>query len=194
LSSTSLLPDRDPDRPGVAGSAGRLLVLAVLALVASLTTLSARAGAEPLRCVLHAPARVVVGAPVPLRFVITNRGAGAVSLLEWNTPFEGWFGAYVEVTRDGVALPYRGPMLKRAEPSADEYLRFGAGQTRRATVDLSAPFDLSQPGLYRVQPRITLHDVSGALPPQRARAQHEARSLVCNGVELRVVAKRGRPP
>ena len=150
--------------------------------------------AESLHCVLRAPVRVAVGAPVPLRFGVTNRGRLAVSVLEWNTPFEGWFGAYVEVTRDGVALPYRGPMLKRGEPSADEYLSFGAAQTRRATVDLAQPFDLSQPGLYRVQARITLHDVAGARVPQRARALHEARPLACNAVELRIVPAFGRPP
>ncbi len=161
--------------------------------MASLTTAVASTG-EPLRCVLQAPARVLVGAPVPLRFVVTNQGRQALSLLEWNTPFEGWFGAYVEVTRDGLALPYRGPMLKRGEPSADEYLRFSAGQTRRASVDLSLPFDLSQAGLYRVQPRITLHDVASVQAPPRTRAQHAARALVCNAVELRVVPATGRPP
>ena len=160
--------------------------------MASLTT--AFASASPLRCVLHAPARVVVGAQVPLRFAVTNQGRQALSLLEWNTPFEGWFGSYVEVTRDGVVLPYRGPMLKRGEPSADEYLRFIAGQTRRVSVDLSLPFDLSQPGLYRVQPRITLHDVAGAQAPARTRAQHAAQALVCNAVELRVVPATDRPP
>ena len=160
--------------------------------MASLTT--AFASASPLRCVLHAPARVVVGAQVPLRFAVTNQGRQALSLLEWNTPFEGWFGSYVEVTREGVVLPYRGPMLKRGESSADEYLRFSAGQSRRASVDLSLPFDLSQPGLYRVQPRITLHDVAGAQAPPRTRAQHAAQALVCNGVELRIVPATGRPP
>ncbi len=166
-----------------------------LAVVGSLTTLPGFApAAEPLRCVMQAPARVPAGAPVPLRFVVTNRSAQALRLLEWNTPFEGWFGAYVEVTRDGIVLPYRGPMLKRGEPSADEYLSFGAAQTRRATVDLAQPFDLSQPGLYRVQARITLHDVAGARVPQRARALHEARPLACNAVELRIVPAFGRPP
>ena len=154
--------------------------------MASLTTFSASA-TQPLHCVLHALARVVVGAPVPLRFVLTNQGRQALSLLEWNTPFEGWFGAYVEVTRDGVALPYRGPMLKRGDPSAGDYLRIGAGQTRRATVELSLPYDLSQPGLYRVQPRITLHDVAGTAVKARSRTAHRAQPLPCNAVEVRIV-------
>jgi hypothetical protein len=36
--------------------------------------------------------------------------------------------------------------------------------------------------------------VLSALLPQRQRAQHEAQPLACNAVELRVVAKPGRPP
>ena len=158
-----------------------------LAVVGSLTTLPGFApAAEPLRCVMQAPARVPAGAPVPLRFAVTNRSAQALRLLEWNTPFEGWFGAYVEVTREGVPLPYRGPRLKRGDPSAGDYLRIGAGQTRRATVDLSLPFDLSLPGLFRVQPRITLHDVAGAAVKARSRAEHRAQPLPCNAVEVRV--------
>ncbi|MDP3821447.1 MAG: hypothetical protein Q8R33_08220 [Burkholderiales bacterium] len=151
-----------------------------------LTVPGAAPAAEGLHCVLRAPARVAVGEPVPLRFGVTNRGRLAVSLLEWNTPFEGWFGTYVEVTRDGVALPYRGPMRKRGDPSAGDYVRIGAGQTHRATVDLSLPFDLSLPGLYRVQPRITLHDVAGAAVKARSRAEHRAQPLPCNAVEVRV--------
>ncbi len=174
-------------RPPGGGRSPRWLV--------SMTLLTTAFGcaAQPLGCVLHAPAEVVVGSPVPLRFVVTNQGRKALRLLEWNTPFEGWFGAYVEVTRDGVVLPYKGPTVKRGEPSADEYLRFAAGQARQVTVELSLPFDLSQPGLYRVQPRLTLHDVGSAQVPSRTRAEHTAQALVCNGVELRVVQARGRP-
>ena len=166
---------------------GRLPGCVASSVVSALLTVPGAApAAEGLHCVLRAPVRVAVGAPVPLRFGVTNRGRLAVSVLEWNTPFEGWFGAYVEVTRDGVALPYRGPMLKRGDPSAGDYLRIGAGQTRRATVDLSLPFDLSLPGLYRVQPRITLHDVAGAAVKARSRAEHRAQPLPCNAVQVRV--------
>ena len=180
--------------PAARVGGGRLFGCLASSVVSVLLTVPGPApAAEGLHCVLRAPASVAVGAPVPLWFGITNRSRLAVNVLEWNTPFEGWFGAYVEVTRDGVALPYRGPMLKRGEPSADEYLRFSAGQSRRASVDLSLPFDLSQPGLYRVQPRITLHDVVGAQAPPRTRAQHAAQALVCHGVELRVVPATGRP-
>ena len=151
---------------------------------------SAAAKAMDLRCSLTAPASVATGESVPLRFSLANRGSVAVQVLEWGTPFEGWFAAYVEVLRDGVAVPYRGPMVKRGEPAADEYVRIAARRARHAEVDLAQPFDLSGPGVYRVRPRITLFDVMGAdAPAPRPRARHVALALSCPEFEVRVEAR-----
>jgi hypothetical protein len=94
----------------------------------------------------------------------------------------------VELTRDGVAVPYRGPTLKRGEPSRDHYFRLAAGASRSASVDLALPFDLSQPGRYRVQPRLQLHDVvvGGQAPVPRPRGAHEGQALACHPVEIEV--------
>src|SRR2546423_10764391 len=96
----------------------RDLATSLLALSALMCPVLASA-ADDLRCVLKAPAKAAVGKPVVLRFSITNLSGAPLLLLEWNTPFEGWFSPFVEVTRDGVALPYHGPMVKRGDPSAD---------------------------------------------------------------------------
>ena len=162
------------------------LAAAVLVMSAS----SASAQAAELQCSLSAPASVVTGQPVPLRFTLANRGAVAVQVLEWGTPFEGWFAAYVEVSRDGVAVPYRGPMVKRGDPAANEYARIAAHRARRAEVDLAQPFDLSVPGVYRVRPRITLFDVVPArTPAPRPRDRHTAQTLSCPEFEVRVEAR-----
>jgi hypothetical protein len=146
--------------------------------------------AAELHCSLTAPASVVAGQPVPLRFMLANRGAVAVQVLEWGTPLEGWFGAYVEVSRDGAAVPYRGPMVKRGDPGADEYVRIAAHRARRAGVDLAQPFDLSVPGVYRVRPRITLFDVAmAATPVPRPRDRHAAQALSCPEFEVRIEAR-----
>jgi len=148
------------------------------------------APATGLQCRLTAPTSVVAGQPVPLQFTLTNRSAAAVQVLEWGTPLEGWFAAYVEVSRDGVALPYRGPMVKRGEPAADEYVRIAAHRARRAEVDLAQPFDLSNPGVYRIRPRITLFDVAAAgAPVPRPRDRHHAQPLSCPEFELRVESR-----
>jgi hypothetical protein len=141
-----------------------------------------------LRCALKAPAKAAVGKPVVLRFSVTNDSAAPVLLLEWNTPFEGWFGPFVEVTRDGVALPYRGPMAKRGDPSADEYVRLLPRRSRSASVDLAQPFDLSAPGRYRVVPRLQIFDVAraGESPPPRPRDKHAPVTLACDAVEIEI--------
>jgi hypothetical protein len=150
----------------------------------------AAARIDRLQCSLAAPASVIAGQPVPLRFVLANRGAAAAQVLGWGTPFEGWFAAYVEVSRDGAAVVYRGPMIKRGDPAADEYVRIAAHRSRRAEVDLAQPFDLSVPGVYRVRPRITLFDVAAAGEPiPRPRDRHVAQALDCAEFEVRVDAR-----
>jgi hypothetical protein len=153
-------------------------------------------GTDALRCVLKAPAQVSVGQAVMLQFTVANPGRTALHVLQWNTPFEGWFGSYVRVLRDGVEVPYRGPRLKRGDPSKSAYFRLRTGQSRRATVDLALPFDLTQPGHYRVEPQMTLFDVvavgQGTIP--RPRDQHASRELACNAVEIELVSGPPKKP
>jgi len=148
------------------------------------TAASAHGG---LACVLQAPARAEPGRPVPLRFTLTNQGPAPVHLLVWNTPFEeAWFAPFVEVSRDGIALPYAGPMAKRGDPSREEYIRLAPGASRSAEVDLAQPFDLSQPGHYRVEPRLRLFDVVRGSRPRlpRPRGELASAALPCNAADV----------
>jgi hypothetical protein len=154
------------------------------------------AAAADLQCTLRAPAKAVAGQPVRLVFTLTNRGASPLRLLEWNTPFEGWFAPYVTVARDGGAVPYGGPAIKRGDPSADEYFSLAAGGARRAEVDLALPFDLSVPGRYVVTPHLTLFDqfAGGAKAAARPRDAHVQLALPCNPIEVEIVAGPARRP
>ena len=140
------------------------MLIAALAIASTSLPVSA---APDLVCKLSAPGRVEAGQPVPMRFTLTNRGHAAVRVLNWATPFEGWFGPYVQVLHNGNLLRYAGPMVKRGDPGADEYVTIAAGRSRHATVDLAQPFDFTAPGHYRVTPRITLFDVSTDAPHPR---------------------------
>ncbi|HEX5686353.1 MAG TPA: hypothetical protein VFY73_20180 [Ideonella sp.] len=172
------------------------LTAITLALAMVSSSSLATSPATALRCVVQAPARAMVGQPVLLRFTVTNTGPTPLQVLRWNTPFEGaWFAPFVEVKRDGKALPFQGPMIKRAEPSAENYLRFDAGQSIDAELDLALPFDLSKPGHYRVQPRLRLIDVfvdtgSEAKAP-RARSEHQGADLACPAVEFKLASPKG---
>src|SRR5262249_46603056 len=57
------------------------------------------------------------------------------------------------VTRDGEGVAYLGYVAKRGAPSAEDFVRLGPGESRSARVELSALYDMSQPGTYAVQYR-----------------------------------------
>ena len=158
-------------------------VIALTAAVVAMTAAASTAAATPppLECKLSVPAQTAAGRPAPLRFALHNLGARPVQVLNWGTPFEGWFAPYVKVWRDDTELPYKGPSVKRGDPERDEYLRIAAGRSRAARVDLAQAFDLRPPGHYRVQAQITLHDVfdAAAGSPPRPRARHVAQVLAC---------------
>ena len=143
--------------------------------------------ASDLRCALQAPAQAVAGQAVMLRFSLRNDGTAAVRVLRWNTPLEGaWFAPFVEVQRDGRPLTFQGPMVKRGEPRAEDYVALAPGQTLVSDIDLALPFDLSVPGRYRVQPRLRLFDVRLDQGPATAptRAEHQGADLPCPTVEF----------
>ncbi len=166
-----------------------MLALASLASLASLVAAAVPA-APVLRCALAAPTQVDAGRPVRLRFTVTNAGTAAVQLLRWNTPFEsGWFAPFVDVSRDGQPVPYQGPQFKRGDPQAASYFRLAPGATQTAELDLAQPFDLSQPGRYRVAPRIHVVDAFDARDARapRPRAQHSGLDLDCPAVVVTIV-------
>lgn len=162
-------------------------------LATAMTTALATPAASQLRCTLMLPAQAVAGQAVPLRLRVANPGPAGVHLLVWGTPFEeAWFAPFVTVFRDGTELAYRGAALKRGDPERSEYLYLAPGRSRSATLDLAEAFDLRQPGRYRVEPRLVLHDVlpADAARPPRSRAQHAPQAPACAAVTFELHSPR----
>ena len=175
-----------PLTPDAANPLRRAALIATALWVAVPVSAGPTDAAGPLRCKLTAPATGRPGEALMLHFTFANHGPRALRLLTWNTPLEpGWFAPFVNVTRDGEPLEYRGAMMKRGAPAADDYLEIGAHRTRHAEIDLALGFDLSRPGRYHVEPRIVLHDLA-SLDARRARAAdaRAPQSLACNAVDF----------
>ena len=143
-----------------------------------------------LVCRLTAPARVTAGGPVEITFTVTNRSAAAVSILRWYTPLEGVRGDIFRVTRGRRGLPYEGPMMKRGDPAAGDYVEIPAGKSVTGTADLSAAYRFRAPGTYRVSFTRGLSDVvrAGARLP-RPRDAHRPRKLSCSPIAIEVTAR-----
>lgn len=124
-----------------------------------------------------------------LRFELANRSQAPLRVLTWNTPWEGWMGTILTVTRDGEEIPYQGRMTKRGDPAGENYKEIPAGGRIEATVDLAEVYDVSRPGSYRVEVSGDLLDVtSGAAP--RPLDRHQPMPLRCEPVTFDVPDRR----
>jgi peptidyl-Lys metalloendopeptidase len=90
---------------------------------------------------------------VALVVTITNTSAATQYLLRWQTPFEAFEAPLFEVTRDGQPVPYLGRQVKRAAPTAADYIALAPGASRSVRVELSAPYRMDATGAYSIRYR-----------------------------------------
>jgi hypothetical protein len=144
--------------------------------------------ATKLDCTMSVSPRLKAGEPVELRFQLSNPTARPVFVLDWHTPLEGLLANFLQVTRDGQEVPYQGPMMKRGDPGAEDYVAIQPGASAEAKVEVSLAYDFTQPGHYRLAFRDSLMDVitnQAEVPHPRERFQPLA--VQCPAVETTIV-------
>lgn len=142
-----------------------------------------------LDCTLSVGPSLRAGAPVELRFQLSNPTAQPVFVLKWQTPLEGLFGNNLQVTRDGVEVPYQGPMKKRGDPQASDYVAIAPGASVEGTVNVALAYDLAQPGRYRIAFRNELMDVTAdQREVPRTLAQLRPLPVQCSAAETTLAA------
>jgi hypothetical protein len=140
-----------------------------------------------LECSLSAPARLRVGEPVEVTFRLRNATAQPLYVLNWHTPLEGLLSNCLVVTRGGAEIPYQGPMFKRGEPEASDYVTLAPGASEETKIEASLAYDFQRPGTYRIAFRGPLMDVAtqqAEVP--RLLAQHRAMPVQCPPVETTI--------
>jgi len=100
---------------------------------------------------LEGPEQLPGGQSVKILFTVTNKSADDLYLLTWYTPLEGLLGKIFRVTRDGVEVPYEGPLVMRGDPTVEDYVLIKSGASISAEVDLATVYDLAEAGTYTVQ-------------------------------------------
>ena len=78
-------------------------------------------------CRLDSADEHVSGKPVFVAMELRNQDDSARYMLKWYTPFEGIAGEIFTVEHDGGAVKYQGPLAKRGEPVASDYIEITAG-------------------------------------------------------------------
>jgi hypothetical protein len=106
--------------------------------------------------------------PAVVEYIFTNNTKKTLYVLDWNSPLEGFKNKIFQAYRDGKALEYNGPMVKRGNPAKDNYKEIKPGNSISAKLDLAKAYDLTQAGKYRFEYPGKLMDYSydGAAIPK----------------------------
>jgi len=118
--------------------------------IASVTAAPKYEKANPLRIGLMAVADSSGRFDGLVEVTVTNTSRHTVRVPKWQLPSGLTEAKLFNVSRDGVAVDYAGPMIKRGLPQAEDFAILRAGQTLRSVVDLSQAYDFSQRGQYVV--------------------------------------------
>ena len=123
-----------------------------------------------------------------MTFRLTNTSAQPLYVLDWRTPLEGLKSSCLEISRAGAEIPYQGPMFKRGDPGAEEYVTIAPGASVENTIEAQLAYDFSQPGTYRIAFPGPLMDVAtqqAGVP--RPLAQHRALPVQCQEARTEIV-------
>jgi peptidyl-Lys metalloendopeptidase len=88
---------------------------------------------------------------VAVDVVFTNTGDTPVSVVNWFVPDGTPEGDLFLLTRNGEAVPYLGPIIKRPAPTANDMITIAPGESIVRTVELSGLYDLAETGVYAIQ-------------------------------------------
>jgi peptidyl-Lys metalloendopeptidase len=135
------------------------------------TGFSLRAGAAMLLAAALAPAAQAAGVLVSVTperqtlgksdnvvvlVTMTNTSNATQYLLKWQTPFGAVEAPLFDITRDGIPVAYQGRQVKRAAPTAADYIALKPGASRSARIELSALYRMDVTGAYSIRYRSSM--------------------------------------
>ena len=88
---------------------------------------------------------------VMVNMSFTNTGTTPVRMVNWFLPDGDLDGDMFYLSRDGAAVSYLGPLVKRAAPTAHDMITLEPGESVTRAVDLASAYDMSRSGTYSIQ-------------------------------------------
>jgi peptidyl-Lys metalloendopeptidase len=123
---------------------------AALAVLAAGSSHAAASGCLDVRVSSASP--VLRGdVDVHVDVAVTNLCRVPVHVLRWQLPSDAMSGALFTVTRDDRPVRYTGAVVKRAAPTAKDYVEIAAGATLNYQVELTGQYDFSRNGRYAIE-------------------------------------------
>jgi hypothetical protein len=151
---------------------------------------------QAFECRLTSADRYQLGEPIMVEFEIRNAGSETCRILTWDTPLGGDPLNFLTVTRDDVELQYDGRLVKRGNPTEDDYITLEPGASRSVRADISRLYPIDLPGEYAATLTTTLADVypvTGKTDPNsRTRPEHQSHPL--DEISVMFVVESGAEP
>lgn len=130
----------------------RTLLGALLASVSLVGMAATNSPAEKLKISVAMTDRAtLMDSDVAVDVVFTNTGDSPISVVKWFVPDGQPEGNLFLLTRNGEAVSYLGPIVKRAAPTANDMITLAPGESMIRTAELSELYDLSASGVYAIQ-------------------------------------------
>lgn len=124
--------------------------------------------------------------PVNLKFTLENQTGETLWVLRWQLPSDDIDANILEIRRDGQPAAYLGPLVKRAEPLAEDYVQIQPGDVYTVTFDPTAVYDMSAQGNYTVRYRVKMLDVRTDAPGESAAEPPDTRVIVAESHTTRL--------
>jgi hypothetical protein len=152
-------------------------------------SISGKAVDQILKYQLSADPVYISGKPVRIGFTLQNISDKNLWVLKWYTPLEDIKGKIFQVTCDGKEILYEGRMVKRGDPTKDDYIFLAPKDSVFAEVDLSKAYSLPVCDECYVAFKGRIHDIvtDESLLPNKSE-KHQWVDIPGNTVTFSVVS------
>ncbi len=145
-----------------------MLLRAIFAIVLVCLSFSGFARTNNLSVSLTVADRATVSdQEVMVDVVFTNNGSTSLSIPKWFVPDGELEGNLFLLSRDGSRVPYLGPIIKRAAPTAQDMISLAPGESITRSVDIAGMYDLSASGEYKMQYGVASSQLFGRTNPRQ---------------------------
>jgi peptidyl-Lys metalloendopeptidase len=104
-----------------------------------------------------------------LRFALNNDSNKEMTVLKWNTPFDGFNSDMFKVSRNRTRSLYLGRVVKRGAPKPEDYITIKPKGSLSIEFDISEAYDIYKEGGYSVEYKSALLDAGLETPEVLAR-------------------------
>jgi hypothetical protein len=126
--------------------------------------------------------------PIIVNFTLYNLSTEDLWVLKWYTPLEGVKGKIFNVICDGKQVSYQGPMVKRGQPTKNDYAHIAPGGSVSADTDMSNVYLLPASSQCLVQFKGLIYDftTSAKIVPKNSE-EHQMVNIPGNPITFRIV-------